>query len=106
MSYVYVATTIILTVYGQVIIKWQVLKAGSLPPLPTDKVIFLLKLLLNGWILSALAAALVAALAWMAAMTRMQLSQAYPLVSLSFVLVVLLSGIFFGEPLGWNKWAG
>lgn len=31
MSYIYVLCTILLTVYGQLIIKWQVLRAGSLP---------------------------------------------------------------------------
>ena len=31
MNYVYVFLTILLTVYGQIIIKWQVTKAGGAP---------------------------------------------------------------------------
>lgn len=106
MSYVYVFLTILLTVYGQLIIKWQVAGAGDFPAEPGDKFLFLARLLLNPWIISALAAALAAAIAWMAAMTRLDLSHAYPFMSLSFVLIVLLSGWLFHEPVTWPKIAG
>ena len=91
MSYFYVACTILLTVYSQLIIKWQVTGAGALPSNTTDNVWFLAQLLVNPWVLSALAALLVAVMTWMAAMTKLELSHAYPFVSLAFVLVVLCS---------------
>jgi len=46
-------------------------------------------LLLNPWIISGLAAALLASVTWMAAMTRLPLSHAYPFTTLAFVLVML-----------------
>ena len=58
MSYVYVLCTVLLTVYGQIVIKWQVLAAGALPDEATQKIEFLARLMLNPWILSGLAAAL------------------------------------------------
>jgi multidrug transporter EmrE-like cation transporter len=97
MSYVYVLCTVILTVYGQIAIKWQVLEAGPFPADPGDKIRFLARLLANAWVLSALAAALLAAISWMAAMTRLPLSYAYPFMSLAFVLVMIASAFFFGE---------
>ena len=106
MSYVYVFLTIVLTVYGQLIIKWQVAAAGAFPAEPGDKLLFLARLLVNPWIVSALAAALAAAVAWMAAMTRLELSHAYPFMSLAFVLVLLGSAWFFHEPLTLPKVAG
>jgi len=106
MSYLYVLATVLLVVYGQIVIKWQVNAAGALPEPTAEKLLFLLQLLLNPWIMSALAAALLAALAWMAAMTRLDLSHAYPMVSLAFVLVVVLSAVFFNEPLSTPKIAG
>ena len=106
MSYFYVACTIALTVYGQIVIKWQVLDAGAFPEATGDKVWFLLRLLVNPWVVSALAAALGAAMTWMAAMTRLDLSHAYPFMSLAFILVVLLSALVFHEPLSWQKVAG
>jgi multidrug transporter EmrE-like cation transporter len=106
MSYVYVFTTILLTVYGHLIIKWQVLGAGAFPAAAGDKVWFLAKLLVNPWVVSALAALLLAAVAWMAAMTKLDLSHAYPFTSLAFVLILLASAIFFHEPVTGPKIAG
>jgi multidrug transporter EmrE-like cation transporter len=106
MSYVYVFLTIVLTVYGQLIIKWQVAAAGAFPVDPGDKFVFLARLLVNPWIVSALAAALAGAVAWMAAMTRLELSHAYPFMSLAFVFVMLGSAWFFHEPVTLPKVAG
>lgn len=106
MSYFYIALTILFTVYGQIIIKWQAELAAPLPTGIVKKLAFLLKLSFNPWVLSGLFAAFLAALAWMAAMTRLPLSHAYPFVSLSFVLVLFSSYIFFHEPLTWPKIAG
>jgi multidrug transporter EmrE-like cation transporter len=97
MSYFYVACTVLLTVYGQIVIKWQVLQAGPFPDNPADKAWFLARLLVNPWVLSAFAAALLASVCWMAAMTRLDLSHAYPFMSLAFILVMISSGFFFGE---------
>lgn len=106
MSYVYVFLTLLLTVYGQLVIKWQVTAAGAFPADPADKMLFLARLLVNPWVVSALAAALGAAVAWMAAMTKLDLSHAYPFMSLAFVLVLLGSAYFFHEPVTAPKLAG
>lgn len=106
MNYIYIALTIIFTVYGQLIIKWQVGKAGTLPIGLADKIEFLLRLVFNGWVLSGFVAAFLASLAWMAAMTKFDLSHAYPFMSLAFVLVLILSGFLFQEPITWHKIVG
>jgi len=106
MSYLYVAGTILLTVYSQLIIKWQVSAAGAFPGTLLGKAEFIARLLINPWIVSALAGALVAVILWMAAMTRLDLSHAYPFMSLAFVLVVLGSAWFFHEPLSLLKLTG
>ena len=62
-----------------------------------DKLFFVLRCTLNPWILSAYAAALCASLSWLAAMTRLELSHAYPFMSLNFVLVMVLSTMLFHE---------
>ena len=106
MSYFYVACTVLLTVYGQLVIKWQVLAAGAFPDTPGEKMLFLARLLLNPWIVSALAAALAAAVTWMAAMTKLDLSHAYPFMSAVFVLVPLASVLLFNEPVTTPKIVG
>jgi drug/metabolite transporter (DMT)-like permease len=106
MAWAGVAVTVALTIYGQLVVKWQVLRHGHLPPGLGAKVAFLATLLVNPWVLSALAGAFVAALAWMAALSKLELSQAYPFTATSFVLVLLLSAILFGESLTSAKIAG
>jgi multidrug transporter EmrE-like cation transporter len=106
MSWFFVAFTVLMTVYGQIVVKWKALEAGPLPAGFSHQVLFLLKFLLNPWILSGLAAGLLAALSWMAAMTKLPLSYAYPFTSLSFALVLLLSWGFFNEPITWPKVTG
>lgn len=106
MSYVYIAMTVLLTVYGQIVIKWQASLAGSLPAGGGEKLFFLLRLVLNPWVASGLFAAFLASLTWMAAMTKLPLSHAYPFMSLAFVLVMFLSAFIFHEPLTWAKAIG
>ena len=106
MSYFYVLLTVLLTVYGQIAIKWQVAKAGPFPDGGFERIYFLWTLLINPWVASAFLAAVVAGMSWMVAMTKLQLSHAYPFVSLSFALVLLLSWALLDEPMSWQKVAG
>ncbi|MGE5417215.1 MAG: EamA family transporter [Acidobacteriota bacterium] len=106
MNYVYVVGTILFTVYGQLILKWRMGFYGQLPSDLWDKMLFLVKLLLDPYILSSFIAAFVAALCWMAALTKFDLSYAYPFMSLSFVLVLVLSGIMLREPITTMKILG
>jgi multidrug transporter EmrE-like cation transporter len=96
-AHLYILLTILFTVYGQIIIKWQVNSAGAFPLDTTEKILFLLRLLLNPWVISSFICAFLAALSWMAAMTKFSLSYAYPFISLTFVLVIALSSIFFKD---------
>ena len=96
-GYFFIALTILLTVYGQMIIKWQVGQAGVLPVSTGAKLMFLLHVCLNPWVVSGFAAAFLASICWIAAITKMELSHAYPFVGASFVFVLIGSGLFFGE---------
>ena len=106
MGHIYIALTIFLTVYGQIVIKWQVGLAGQLPIDMVGKAIFLLHVLLNPWVISGFISAFIASLAWMVAMSKFPLSYAYPFMSLSFVFVLLSSTLFFGESINLYKIAG
>jgi drug/metabolite transporter (DMT)-like permease len=97
LSYVFVAVTIVLGVYGQLIIKWKVTKLGELPSGFVDRISEILAFVFDPWVFSALLGAVIAAAAWFAALSRLELSQAYPFVSASFVLVLIMSAIVFGE---------
>jgi drug/metabolite transporter (DMT)-like permease len=104
--YLYVATTLLLTVYGQLIVKWRVNNAGHLPADLSGKLQFLSRLILDPWVISAFLAAFAAAASWMMAMTHFSLSRAYPFMSLSFALVLVGSALWLNEVLSWPKVAG
>jgi multidrug transporter EmrE-like cation transporter len=98
MGYFFVALTVLFTVGGQFLIKWQVNKAGVLPDGMHGKAMFLIDLLLKPWIVIGLGAAFVASLCWMMAMTKLPLSHAYPFTAFAFVLVVFGGAWIFSEP--------
>jgi multidrug transporter EmrE-like cation transporter len=106
MSYFYIFLTIAFTVYGQIVLKWQVIGAGVFPASPSDKVMFLVRLLLNPWVISGFLAAFLASLTWMAAMTKLELSHGYPFMSLNFVFVIILSNVLFHESITTPKIIG
>ena len=105
-DYLYIFATIAFTVYGQMILKWRIVQFGSLPTGSLDKFKFLISLLFDPAIFSGFAAAFLASLAWMAAMTKFDLSHAYPFMSLNFVVVLLLSGLILSEPMSIQKTIG
>lgn len=106
LDYIYIALTIGFTVYGQLILKWRIADYGPLPVDTSEKLKFLLGLLFDPAIFSGFAAAFLASLAWMAAMTKFDLSHAYPFMSLNFVVVLLLSAWLLGEAVTLQKILG
>lgn len=96
MSYLYIVGTVIFTVYGQIVLKWRIAKYGVLPDEFSQKLIFLSKLLLDPFIFSGFCAAFIASFFWMAAMTKFDVSHAYPIIVgglailTSFIAVVFL----------------
>lgn len=105
-DYLYILATIAFTVYGQLILKWRISKFGPLPVDFSEKFKFLVSLLLDPAIFSGFAAAFIASLAWMAAMTKFDLNHAYPFMSLNFVVVLLLSSWLLSEPITTQKVIG
>ena len=99
LGHIFIALTLALTVYGQLVLRWQMSGVGPLPEGNLAKLLFLLQQLTNPWILSGFVAAFVASLAWMAAMTRLDLGYAYPFMSLAFVIVMVFGVLFLGETL-------
>lgn len=96
-GFLYVFGTIFFTVYGQIVLKWRINLHGDLPGPFTEKISFLFHLLLDPFIFSGFLSAVIASFFWMAAMTKFELSYAYPFIALSFVLVFFFSAWFFNE---------
>lgn len=104
--YFYIFGTLLFTVYGQIVLKWRLSQLGSLPEGVKDKLLFLIKALLDPFIFSGFVAAFAASLCWMATMTHFEITKAYPFMSLSPALVFIIGVLFLGETFTMGKVIG
>lgn len=105
--FLYIFGTVAFTVYGQLVLKWRIVKYGQLPEAVPDKIVFLLKALFDPFIFSGLFAAFIASLFWMAAMTKFDVSFAYPLITAGLTLItVFFAVVILKEPVSINKVLG
>jgi multidrug transporter EmrE-like cation transporter len=105
-KYLYILFTLLLTVYGQLVLKWRINFHGDFPSGFKLQLLYLGKALLDPYILSSFLAAFLASLTWIAALTKFELSRAYPFMSISFILVLVFSSFLFNETITFNKLAG
>jgi drug/metabolite transporter (DMT)-like permease len=105
-GYIYIILTILLTAYGQLVLKWRMNSMGELPAAFTDKFIFLVKAIFDPYIFSSFFAAFIASLTWMAALSKFDLSFAYPFMSMAFIVVLVASYFLLHEPINLYKIVG
>lgn len=105
--YFYIFGTLFFTVYGQIVLKWRL--SGLKVVLPEgiwDKIIYLAKLIFDPFVFSGFASAFIASLFWMAAMTKFEITQAYPFMSIAPALVFVIGVLFLGETFTVGKLVG
>jgi multidrug transporter EmrE-like cation transporter len=96
----FLLATLLLTVYGQLVVKARaLLHAGAPSP-------YLLLMFTDIWVLSGLGAAVAAGCFWMLAVRQSDLGYAYPFMALSFALVPIGASVLFGERLPLIQLAG
>lgn len=103
---VFIFLCIASTVIGQLLVKFGMTQIGRGPSNLNELPLFLIRALFKPAVFASLVCALFAALCWMGAMTRCDLSFGYPFMSLAIVLVVALSPVFFGEHVSGKQWVG
>lgn len=100
MGYLYVFLTIVFTVYGQVILKWRILDLNwslSTTEGLGQMVASYVRFLFDPLIFSGFVSAFVASVFWILAMTKFELTYAYPFMSLSPALVFVIGILLLGE---------
>lgn len=106
-GYIYIFFTLIFTVYGQIILKWRLSSMGfELPIGILPKIISLIKIIFDPFIFSGFISAFVASMFWMAAMTKFEITVAYPFMSLSPALVFFIGLFLLEETFTWGKVIG
>ena len=106
-GYFYIAGTLFFTVYGQLILKWRLSALSfQLPQGVSSKFISLIRIIFDPYIFSGFASAFIASLFWMAAMTKFEITKAYPFMSLAPAIIFLLGVGLLGEEFTWGKLIG
>jgi drug/metabolite transporter (DMT)-like permease len=103
-KYLLIFATLLLTVLGQVVIKWRAMAAHE--HAPAGKLAYLAAMFTDPWVWCGLGGAVLASVCWMLAMQQAALSLAYPFMALSFLLVPLAAAALFGESLSGGQVAG
>ncbi len=106
-SLVLIFTSILIAVGGQLCLKAGMNQAGRLSaanlnsPIETFLKVAGIPLVWIGLFLYGLSA-----IVWLAVLSRVDLSFAYPMVGFSYVVVLLLSAMMLGESVGFMRWLG
>lgn len=99
--------SISLATAGQLLLKAGMNDAGVIVALDPAALLRLVGTILTTWkLLLGLASFGASALFWLVTLSRLPLSTAYPVVSLSYVLILGLSTVVLGERPSWIVWTG
>ncbi|MFH1387098.1 MAG: EamA family transporter [bacterium] len=104
MNYVIMATSILLAVAGQLLMKKGMMAFGSFPA--SQLLVKIIPMFLNPWVFFGFACFGLSSIFWLIVLSRMQLSFVYPMVSVAYVLVAICSMVFFKENVSLVRWAG
>jgi len=106
-QHIYIFLALGFAVSSQLIIKWK-MSGFSYNDFDSwqDRYSFAFSMLINPYIILALAFSVLAGVTWMIAMTKFELSYAYPFTIFSLIFVTLFSIIFFEEQVNAHKVIG
>ncbi|GGJ09958.1 putative 4-amino-4-deoxy-L-arabinose-phosphoundecaprenol flippase subunit ArnE [Alicyclobacillus cellulosilyticus] len=100
MIYAVILLNVCLLVFGQVCFKWGIAQSGGF------SLSHLAALLANGWTILGLSLYVVATLVWFYVLSRVPLSLAYPLQSVSYAFGLFVSRYVLHESVPWTRWVG
>jgi drug/metabolite transporter (DMT)-like permease len=106
MPYLLLFITLVGMVSSQLLLKKGMQMVGQFPQGFPEIIRFFLKAFSNPYVLGAIGAIFIGSLAWIAAVSKSDLSRSYPVLALSYILVVLLSILVFKENVGLLRWIG
>jgi drug/metabolite transporter (DMT)-like permease len=104
MNYLILATSVLLAVTGQLLMKRGMVLFGTFP---ANQLLFkLIPMFMNPYVFFGFAAFGLSSLFWLIVLSRMELSLVYPLVSVAYVIVALFSYFVFKENVTLIRWVG
>lgn len=101
-------TSIVLATAGQILLKAGMTRVGEVTSILTEMGVsaLLLRVVTTWQVIAGLAAFALSAVFWLVTLSRVPLSTAYPVVSLSYVLILAFSVLVLGERPTLVVWTG
>lgn len=93
-----------LAIVGQLLMKKGMIIFGTFPV--SQLHLKVIPMILNPYVFFGLAVFGVSAIFWLVVLSRLDLSLVYPLVSIGYILVALLSAVLFKENVTLIRWLG
>lgn len=93
----FILLCIAFTVASQLLMRWRVGLAGALPAGLGERARFVFELLLTPWIWLAIVCTFLAGVSWMLALTRFELSYAFPFTGATFLVMLFAGSLMFHE---------
>ena len=93
MVYAFILGTVVFTVVGQLLIKFRLNQLGHLPDGASGKLEYLQQALLDPLIILGFVSAFLAALCWILAMARWEISYVYPFIVAGLAVLTFIGGV-------------
>jgi len=91
---------------GQIAMKRGMSLVGFVPLSSLKEILSLCRVFGNPFVMLGLSLYGISAVSWLVVLSRADLSYVYPMISISYILVVFLSRLILHEPLSLNKLMG
>lgn len=98
--------SIVLSAAGQLALKYGVMAMGGIDIKLKNAISGLIQVFTNGWVMLGVLCFVTSMILWLKVISTMELSRAYPSVSLSYVIVFLFSMLLFKEGASASKIVG
>lgn len=105
-NYLYIFFTIILTALSHIILKWRLNTALDYLSTPTTKVQYIVYMFKDPFIILSYLMMFLGSFVWMIALSKFDLSHAFPFTGLTYVLVTYISWAAFNESISLQSLLG
>ena len=98
--------SISLNACAQIALRKTMLAVGGLPNSVEGALPFVFAILTNPWFILGMGCYAVSIGSWLIVLSKTEVSAAYPLLSIGYVITVIVGALFLGEHVTWGRIAG